>query len=199
MYHSGVESADTMVTKKRIGRYVWMILIAALIIEYLFDPLSSMRNATENIEARLGLPIARARWETHKIKHYMFELHAYQQVCWVIYARIEVSQGRVIQVNYIDFETGEMSEKGIPPSRWDQNPDWIDSFLCNYANFTMPQLFDLAEQGAEHIYKISFDARYGFISEVQFGAPKPNGGLFGPRIGGYGTGFRIENFRVLGE
>ena len=188
-----------MAAKKRIGRKVWIVLLSALIIEYLFDPLSSIRNLTENVEARLGLPIARARWAAQKIEHYAFELHAYQQVCWVVYARIEVRHGRVIQVNYIDFETDCMSPISMPRSEWDQNPDWIDSFLCNYAHFTMPQLFGMAARNTKSIYKISFDAKYGFPSEVQFGDPQPNGGLFGPKVGGCCYGFVIRNFQVLDE
>lgn len=184
--------------KSLAGLVLILLLLIGLGIQVLFDPLSSLKNWSENVQAHTGLPAARAQWQAQKITHYAFELRAYQEICWVIYARIEVRDEKVIRVNYIDFETHALSPRSMPALEWDQNPDWSDSFLCNYANFTMPQLFDRAELQVESIYDISFDHQYGFISEVHFG--KPNGrGLLSPRMSSCCTGFVIQNFQILEE
>lgn len=47
--------------KKRIRRKVWTILLIGLVIEIVFDPLSSLVDLSENIQARIGLPSARTR------------------------------------------------------------------------------------------------------------------------------------------
>lgn len=188
-----------MGAKRWINRKVWGIaLIIAVVTQILFDPLSGIINLRENVEARLGLDIARNRWEAQKIANYSFDILAFSQMC-IPSARVEVRNGEVIRVNLIDSfgGSGKISESSLPTSQW-ANPYWTDVFYCNYANFTVPQFFDMVGKDIRLVSRISFHARYGFISEVRFGSPSRRG-VLGRKISDCCTFFRIENFQVLEE
>ena len=176
---------------KRINRKVWIVLLIGLVIEVLFDPLSSIIDASESIQARVGLPRARAKWEAQNIAYYSFEISVRSRMC-ILDARMEVRNEEVVQINLIDlFGAGEVLEEPLPPS------EWATSF-CNYTNFIVPRFFDELEQSLQYVSRISFDIKYGFISKVHFGSPG-GWGLFSPRIFDCCSSFEIDNFQVLDQ
>lgn len=185
-----------MSTKKRNNRKVWIVIVVVFVIQILFDPLSGIKNWSENLQARIGLPSARAKWEAQNITHYSFAIGTGIYGLCIASARVEVRDGKVVQVNHKDFlETMKVSENPMPPDRW-ANPYYPDEFFCDYANFTMPQLFDEVEESLGFVSSISFDTQHGFISLVRFG--NPNGrGLLSGRVDHCCTGFGIHNFQVL--
>jgi hypothetical protein len=90
-----------MVTKKRINKKVWLILGTVLILQVLFDPLSGMLRWGENMQARIGLPIARQRWDSQKIEHYSFDVTVSTPHLCIWGANIEVRNGTVIDFGKI--------------------------------------------------------------------------------------------------
>jgi hypothetical protein len=182
--------------KKRIGKKLWIIIIVALVIQILFDPLSSMINLGENIQARIGLPIARARWDAQHIENYSFEIwNGLGGICMAS-ARVEVRNGKVDRVFFKDnLLTMKISKTPMSRKDW-ANPYYPDIFFCDYANFTMPQIFGEVEKSLGYISRISFDMKYGFVSGVRFGSPGGKG-LMSPRIFDCCSGFSITNFQVL--
>lgn len=187
-----------MGSKKRIIGKVWIVLIIGLGIQILFDPLSSILNFSGNLQARVGLPTARDKWEAQNITHYSFEIVTGINSMCIASARVEVRDGKVVQVNRKDFlETGKVSEKPLPRESW-ANPYYPDVFFCDYADLTFPNLFDRVGQSLEFVSRISFDAKYGFVSLVRWGSPGGRG-LLSPRIWDCCSGFSIEKFQVLEE
>ena len=174
------------------------IVIVGLVVQFLLDPLSRLQNMSENAEARLGLPLARARWQAQNITNYSFELGTgFGGICMPS-ARIEVKQGKVVQVYPKDiWQSGRISKTPLPRSKW-ASSHYADVFLCDYANFTMPQIFDEVERSLRHASKISFDAKYGFVSGVRWGSPGGRG-LLDPKISDCCTSLGIQNFQLLEE
>jgi hypothetical protein len=191
-----VEGSYIMAAKKQIGKWAWVFLIVGLAIQFLFDPLTSMRNFGQSLEAQIGIPIARARWEAQRITHYSFDVRAFNQVC-LLAARVEVRNDKVVRVNLRDYfeETEAVSKIPLPRAEW-ANPYYADLFACNYANFTIPQIFDMVGEASRSVSRISFDAQYGFVSEVHFGSFGGNG-LLSPKMGGCCPFFTIKNFKIL--
>lgn len=185
-----------MDTIKRINKKVWIVLIIGLVIQILFDPLSRIPILSENIQARVGFPNARAKWEAQNIAHYSFQIRGGTSIC-ILGVRVEVRNGEVIRVNPIDlFGFGEVLEESLPPTEWATSKPYF--YICDYANFTMPQFFDELEQSLQSISRISFDAKYGYISEVRVGIPD-GVGLLNSKISHCCYEFTIENFQVLDE
>ena len=182
---------------KRINKKVWTVLAVLLVIEILFDPIRPLIKYSENIQARFGLPIYRARWDKLNVKDYSFEITAGTQTCMPS-AKVEVKDGKVFQVFHKDiFVTMEISDTPLPRTAW-ANHYYSDQFFCDYANFTMPQIFDMVEKSTRGITGISFNGKYGFVSGVGWG--NPGGfGLLSPRVGDCCSGFSISNFQVLDE
>jgi hypothetical protein len=178
-----------MATKKRISKWVWIFIVTGLVMQLLFDPLSSLQNFSASIEAQIGIPMAHARWEAQHITHYSFDVRAFNQVC-LSAARVEVRNEKVVQVNLKDYfeETEDVSKKPLPRGEW-ASPYYLDIFACNYANFTIPQIFDMAGEHLRSINRISFDAKYGFISEARFGSFGGKG-LLSPKLGGAARSWR---------
>jgi hypothetical protein len=171
---------------KRISKKVWIILLIGLVIEVLLDPLSSILRSSENIQARVGTPNARAKWDAKKVNHYKFDIRGSVPLQCSFNGNIEVKDGEVIGI-------GSRSDTGINLlSQGGPNAP----FLCDYRNYTVSQFFDEIEHSLQFVSQISFDAKYGFISSVRFGNPG-GWGLLSPRIFDCCSAFTIENFQVL--
>jgi len=183
-----------MDAKKRIRRKVWTILLIGLVIEIVFDPLSSLVDLSENIQARIGLPSARTRWDAQKINHYKFDIQGFVPFYCTINGSIEVKDGKVMG-------TGSRSDVDVDvfflPDGGGNTP-----FLCDYHNYIVPSLFDELQRGLRDppssITRISFDRSHGFISYLRFGSPG-GWGLLSPKISDCCSWFTIENFQILDE
>ena len=185
-----------MRTKKRIVVTVLILLLAGSVFQILFDPLSTLLQLSENVEARLGLPNARKKWESQSVTHYKFDIQGYVPLVCMFGGNIEVKDGAVIQ-------TGPRSDAGT-----EQNPFLDAGFsnsenlppICNYKNYTMPLFFDELERWLHDspfsITQISFDPEYGFISSFGFGNCGGRG-LLNPIVSDCAGGFTIENFQAL--
>ncbi len=184
-----MESRNTVSAKKRNDRKVWIILIIGLVIEILFDPLSSLAGLSESLEARVGLPLARARWNSQGIVHYKFDIRGSVPLVCMFGGNVEVRDDTVIH-------TGQRSDAQLAPGFKDVKFPPI----CNHRIYTMPLLFDEIErwlrESPSSVSRISFDLKYGFVSGFYFGS-SGGWGLLSPAISDCCGGFRIENFQVL--
>lgn len=181
---------------------VTIVLLIGIAIQILFDPLASAKHALEIWRVRNELPEARAKWDAQKIADYSFEVRGYVPLACLASALIEVRNGAVVQVESRDFLPGDSPTKLLPPEEWGTPSLGGQIFPCNYANFTMPQVFDfldqLLERDASSILQVDFDPNYGFITYFSFGSLVPKG-VLSPRIGDCCSWFSIENFQVLEE
>ena len=184
--------------KKRIVTTVLILLLAVSIFQILFDPLSSFMHFSESLQARIVLPHARQKWESHEITHYKFDIRGGASLVCIFGGNIEVKDGKVVH-------TGPRSDAGT-----EQNPFLDAGFsnseylpaICNYKNYTMPLFFDELERWLHNspfsINQISFDPEYGFVSHFGFGNCGGRG-LLNPIVSDCAGGFSIENFQVLDE
>ena len=180
---------------KRILHRIWVAILLVIIFQVLLDPLSSILYLGERLQARIYLPIARNRWESHRISHYRFDIQGYIPLVCMFGEGIEVKDGMVIP--------GQRSDADDPDALLAPGFSWIeDPPLCNVQTYTMPLLFDAIERWLKDsplsITQISFDPQYGFISSFKFGNPG-GWGLLNPVVSDCCGGFKIENFHVLDE
>lgn len=189
-----------MSSTKRIIIAVVIVLVIGTVVQILFDPLSSAKHTFEVEKARAKFPESQAKWNKAKITDYKFEVRGYAPLACVVSAAIEVRNGVVVQVESIDFIPSVPPPQVLPLEEWATPSLGSQIFLCDYANFTMPQFFDqlaqLLEMDAASILQVDFDPSYGFITYFNFGTFVPKG-LLSPRIGDCCSNFRIENFEVL--
>ncbi len=189
-----------MSSVKQIVKAAVIVLLIGIILQILFDPLASAKQALEISRVRNELPEARAKWDVQKIADYSFEVRGYAPLACVPSALIEVRNGVVVQVEIKDFLSGDSPPKFIPPEEWATPSLGGQIFLCDYANFTMPQVFDFLEQllemDASSILQVDFDPKYGFINYFGFGSLVSKG-LLSPRIGDCCSWFSIEKIQVL--
>ena len=181
---------------KRANKKVWIVLIILLVVEALFDPIHLFIDFSEKIQAQIGLRISRIRWENSNVNNYSFEITTGITTVCMPSAQVEVRNGKVFRVFHKDnLITMEISKTPLPRTLW-ANHHFPNQFFCDYANFTMPQIFDMMERSLRGITRISFDMRYGFISGVRWGSPG-GWGLLNPRVSDCCSGFSISNFQVL--
>jgi len=181
---------------KRINKTVWVILIILLIVEILFDPLTPILHVSQGVKAKLLMPLARQKWESQGVTHYSFDMYVFAQIC-ILGANIEVNDGVVVHTGPLtnpdpwDLLQGVSQNPGFPPDMW---------FLCDPQNYTVPNLFDYLEKRIQMtglgVTSVSFDNKYGFVSNYRFGS-SGGYGLLSPRVSDCCGGFRIWNFQVL--
>ena len=183
-----------LIERKRIIKWLWLVAIIVLLIQILFDPLSSFIHLSESLQARLYLPAARQKWESQEIAHYKFDINGYFPLVCIFGGSIEVKDGVVIPSPGSEADTDSMAQLSPGFSRVESPP------LCNYRNYAMPLLFDEIERWSKDaplsITQISFDPQYGFVSGFKFGNPGGRG-LLNPNVSDCCGGFTIENFQVL--
>jgi len=182
---------DFMRAEKGIVKAIFIILLAGIVIQILFDPLSNFFLLGESLQARIGLPAARKKWESQGITHYTFDIQGYIPLVCIFGGNIEVQDETIVRIS-------ERSDDQLSPGL----KTLIDPPLCNYQIYTMPLLFDELERWLRKspfsISQISFDPQYGFISSFGFGNCDGRG-LLNPVVSDCNGGFTIENFQVLGE
>lgn len=178
-----------MLKNKRAVPTALILFLAVSSVQILFDPLSGLLGLGQSLEARLGLPAARTRWESQNITHYTFDIQGYVPLACVFGGSIEVQDGIVVHAGPRSdglFTPGLAAVKEPP--------------LCNYQIFTMPMFFDelerLLRRSPLSVTEISFDPKYGFISGLRIGSSGGHG-ILNPRVSDCCSGFSIENFRVL--
>lgn len=174
---------------KRIVKAALVFILVGFGIQVLFDPLSIFLQFGENLEARLALPAARTKWDSQNITHYAFDIQGSVSLVCLFGGNIEVQDGIVVR-------TGPRSDgllaSGLPALK--------EPSLCNLQTYTMPMLFDELERRLREsplsVSEISFDAKYGFITNLRVGSSGGHG-ILNPRVSDCCSGFSIENFRVL--
>jgi hypothetical protein len=177
-----------------------VILLFGLVIQVLYDPVSSARHALMVSNVRAELPQARAKWDAAGITDYTFEIQGDARSICQPSAIIEVRNNIVVKVETKDFTSADSPAQILPPDRW-ADPDWGEEvFLCSYFHFTMPQVFDLVEQTLQSypssIMQAEFDPEYGFVSGFRFGI-YVGYGLLKPRLSDCCNDLVIKNFQPL--
>ena len=185
---------------KRVAAAVGVLIGTGIILQVMFDPLTFANHAFEISKVRAEFPDARARWDAQKIADYTFEIRGNAPLICLPYAVIDVREDEVISVRTKDPFSADSPAQLLPPEKW-SDPDWGEEvFLCDYANFTMTQIFDLLGQDLHNdpsvILHADFDPDYGFVSNFSSGLLVGHG-LLSPRISECCSGFTITNFEPL--
>lgn len=135
-----------MSAKSNVVNWVVGILFIGILIQVLYDPISSARHSLMVSNVRTELPAARAKWESLGITDYTFEIQGDARSICQPSAMIEVRNNSVVKVEAKDFTTTDSPAQILPPDRW-ADPDWGEEvFLCSYFHFTMPQILDQVEE-----------------------------------------------------
>jgi len=178
---------------KKIKKTAWIVLVVILMIEVLFDPLSSLIYWSENVQGRVGLPVARRKWESLGITHYQYDVRGYVPNVCIVGGSVEVENGVVIHTGP-STDAIKRGEPDLDLGFWYTG----NLPLCNYKNYTIPAFFDIAEQYSSYITQISFDPKYGFVTRLRVGSPGRHG-LFSMRLFDSYSTFRVFNFVILDE
>ncbi|MEW6401623.1 MAG: DUF6174 domain-containing protein [Chloroflexota bacterium] len=187
---------DAIVQAKRIISTVGILLLIGILIQVLFDPISSAKHAWELSRVRAEYPQSRAKWDAHRITNYRLEVNAFEPFVCQPHAVIEVRDENVVKVEVVSGAGLQL----LPPYEW-ADPDWGNEvFLCDYANFTMTQIFDLVDRALHNdpsiILQADFDPEYGFITSYRYGLFVGKG-LLSPRVSECCGGFSISSFEPL--
>jgi hypothetical protein len=171
-----------------------VILLIAIIVQVLYDPVASVKHTLKVASVRAELPQKRAQWDASAIKNYTFEIQGDGRSICKPYADIEVREGIVAKVETKD-PVGILS-----PEYW-ADPSWGEEvFLCSYSHYTMPQIFDLVaitlRNFPSSIMQAEFDPQYGFVSRFKFGI-YVGYGLARPRLNDCYNEFQITKFQPL--
>jgi len=174
------------------------LLLIGLIIQVLYDPISSARHALLVSNTHAELPLARAKWESLGITDYTFEIQGDARSICQPYAMIEVRNNFVVKVEAKDFASDDSPSKILPPDRW-ADSDWGEEvFLCSYFHFTMPQILDLVEITLQSfpssIMQADFDSAYGVVTDFKYGI-YVGYGLLRPKLDNCCYEFHIRNFQ----
>jgi len=185
---------------KKSKIYLIVVVLAGILIQILFDPISSARHSLLISSVRSELPQARAKWESMGIDDYTFEIQGVASLICQPSAIVEVRNGVVVKVGKKDFLSADSPTQNLPPEKW-ADPDWGEEvFLCSYYHFTMPQIFDLLEVILQNypssIMQAEFDPEYGFVTDFKYGL-YVGYGLLRPRVSECCSNFSIRNFQPL--
>ncbi|MBI5822756.1 MAG: hypothetical protein HZB18_01920 [Chloroflexi bacterium] len=185
-------------SKPRIAKITAILLLLGILIQILYDPISSARHSLEISSVRNQLPQARTKWEGFGISDYTFEIIGDARSICQPSARIEVQNDAVAKVEMMDFTSEGTTPQLLSPDRW-ADPDWGNEiFLCNYNQFTMTSIFELIEQTLQNfpssIIQTDFDPEYGFVTYFRYGIYTGHGWLR-PQVSDCCNVFRIQNFQ----
>ena len=181
-----------------IAKITATTLLVGILIQILYDPISSAKHALEVSSVRDQLPQARDKWDALEITDYTFEIIGDARSISLPSARIEVQNDAVVKVEMLDFTSENQTPQVLSPDQW-ADPDWGNEvFLCNYNHFTIPQIFDLLEQTLQNfpssILQAEFDPEYGFVTNFKYGI-YTGYGLLRPQLSDCCNVFRIQNFQ----
>lgn len=176
----------------KIRLAVIVILILLALVQFLYDPISSVGHSLEISHIRDQFPVARAQWDTAAIQDYRFEIRGRSQSICDVDAMIEVRSNIVTEVVLLQ------SASPLPPENW-ADPDWGNEvFLCDYNHFTIPRIFDMVGKTLQNepssILEIEFDPQHGFVTGFRDGIFVARGWL-SPKIGDVYNEFQIRNFQ----
>ena len=179
----------------RTTKLAGIILLLGILIEVLYDPISSAKHTLNVSRVQNQLPQERAKWEASGIKDYTFEIKGNGRSICKPSAVIEVKNDIVVKVVTKDSPTQALS-----PDKW-ADEGWGDEvFLCNYAHFTMTHIFDLVDSTLEDfpssIMQADFDPQYGFLTDFSFGI-YVGYGLLRPQVSDCCNVLTIKNFRPI--
>jgi len=182
-----------------IGIISIIILLFGILIQILYDPISSARHALLVSSVRTELPDARAKWDATGITDYTFEIVGDGRSICQPSAIVEVRGGEVVKVETKDFASNSPAQL-LPLDKW-ADPDWGEEvFLCSYFHFTMPQFFDLVDETLQNypssIMQAEFNPQYGFVSHFNFGI-YVGYGLARPKLSNCCNVFEIRNFQMF--
>ena len=185
--------------KSRVIKWAAGFLFVGILIQVLYNPISSFKHSLLVSSVRSELPQARAKWEALGITNYTFEIVGDARSLCQPSAIVEVRNDEVVKVETKNFESDSPS-KLLPLDAW-SDPDWGEEvFLCSYFHFTMPQFFDLVGQTLQNypssIMHADFDPEYGFVTDFKFGI-YVGYGLLKPEIENCCNEFSIKNFQML--
>ena len=169
------------------------IVILLILVQVLYDPISSVKHTLAVSSIRDHLSQARVTWESAGITNYTFEIIGDARSICQPSARIEVENDIVVNVELLNTNS-----QVLPPDQW-ADPDWgHEVFLCNYNHFTMPQIFELVEQTLQNfpssILQADFDSEYGYVTSFEYGI-YVGYGLARPQISHCCNVFRIQKFQ----
>jgi len=189
-----------LLAKSRIIRWGAVVLFIGILIQVLYDPISSVKHSLLVSKVRTELPQARAKWESLGIDDYTFEIQGNARSICHPSAIIEVRNDEVVKVETTDFASVDALAQLLPLDQW-ADPDWGEEvFLCSYYHFTVPQIFNLIEITLRNypssIVEADFDAQYGFVSDFSFGI-YVGYGLLSPRVTNCCNEFHIRNFQPM--
>ncbi len=173
-------------------------LLLVILIQVLYDPISSIQHSLNVVGIRKQLPQARAKWGALEITGYTFEIIGNARSICQPSARIEVQNDVVVNVELLDFAAKNPTPQTLAPDQW-TDPDWGNEvFLCNYNNFTFTKVFELMGQTFQNfpssVLQAEFDDQYGFITSFEYGIYVGKG-LAQPQVSNCCNIFRIQNFR----
>jgi len=179
---------------------VVIVLFVGILIQILYDPVSSVRHSLLVSDVRSELPQARSKWDSLGISDYTFEFQGVAPLICQPSAIIEVRNGVVVKVETKDFLSENSPAQVLPPEKW-SNPDWGEEvFLCSYYHFTMPQIFDLVEKTLQDfpssIMQANFDPGYGYVSDFNYGL-YVGYGLLRPRVSECCYDLSVRKFQPL--
>ncbi|MBE0669623.1 MAG: hypothetical protein IH588_03465 [Anaerolineales bacterium] len=178
---------------KKIYLAATIAVISLLLIQVLYNPISSVKHSLTISNVRGQLPQARAAWESTGITDYTFEIIGDARSICQPSARIEVQNDAVVKVELLNTNL-----QILPHDQW-ADPDWGNEvFLCNYKNFTMTKIFELVDLTLQNfpssILQADFDAKYGYVTSFEYGI-YVGYGLARPKISHCCNVFRIINFQ----
>jgi hypothetical protein len=184
----------------RIAKAAAIILFIGILIQVLYDPISSAKHSLEVSGVRTELPQARAKWEAFGITDYRFDIQGNARSICQPSAIIEVKNDVIVKVETRDFSSKNSRAQLLPPEKW-ADPGWGDEvFLCNYARFTMTQIFDLLDNTLQNypssVMRAEFDPEYGFLADFSYGI-HVGYGLLKPQVGDCCNILSIKNFQPL--
>ena len=186
--------------KLRIVKWGAVILFVGILIQVLYDPISSVKHSLLVSSVRAELPQARAKWESLGINDYTFEVQGIAPLICQPSASIEVRNDEVIKVEKKNFLSEDFPTQILPSEKW-ADPDWGEEvFLCSYYHFTMPQILDLVEVTLDNypksIIDAEFDPEYGFVTSFEYGLYVGKG-LLRPKVSDCCNQLVIKDFQVL--
>jgi len=183
------------ISMPRLAKEIAIILFIGILIQVLYDPISSANHSLKVFYTQNQLPRQRAKWEAQAITEYSFEIRGNGRSICEPSAVVEVKNDLVVNV-----QTTDSPGQPLPSEKW-SDPGWGDEvFLCNYANFTMTRIFDLVDSTLQDfpssIMRADFDPRYGFVTDFSFGI-YVGYGLLKPQVTDCCNLFSITNFQPI--
>lgn len=187
-----------MTVSKKYAILVAGFLFVMVLAQVLYDPISSIQHSLLLHKVRREYPQARGKWDALKITDYTFEIHGNTPSICQPSAIIKVEHDTVVEVKTIHNNLAST----LSPDRW-ADSGWGDEvFLCNYAHFTMPRIFDLLERSLQNqpftVIRAEFDPQYGFITNLRYGLYVDEGLLL-PQIGDCCSDLWVEKFQPLND